>query len=189
MGITSYKVETLHRNYNTKRKDFVQKVDDIVETVNHRRFWNKTFCSHSRTCCVFNKAARIVAWIGDAGNAQMENSLMMSKPEFSIWEATILNEISTTERNSSALRLPFSTWFWISLHSSTLLAWNSTLKSELNFQNRMKSFNSEFLEKDFPEAEKSSVGTQLLDLKNSCLLKTRHFKQYQMKQVKNLIQS
>lgn len=38
MGITSYKVETLHRNYNTKRKDFVQKVDDIVETVNHRRF-------------------------------------------------------------------------------------------------------------------------------------------------------
>ena len=70
MGITSYKVETLHRNYNTKRKDFVQKVDDIVETVNHRRFWNKAFCSHSRTCCVFNKAARIVAWIGDAGNVQ-----------------------------------------------------------------------------------------------------------------------
>ena len=59
--------------------------------------------------------------------------------------------------------------------------------SELNFQNRMKSFNSEFLEKDFPEAEKSSIGTQLLDLKNSCILKTRHFKQYQMKQVKNLI--
>ena len=51
----------------------------------------------------------------------------------------------------------------------------------------MKSFNSEFLEKDFPEAEKSSIGTQLLDLKNSCILKTRHFKQYQMKQVKNLI--
>ena len=139
--------------------------------------------------------------------------------------------------------------------------------SELNFQNRMKSFNSEFLENDFPnlevakitsynvlyrdksltqfassntsggylnntdlcyicvksESEQREKGTieaslvftnhpdnlasgsafrkafpeagekfrwyTVLELKNNCLLKTRHFKQYQKKQVKNLIQS
>ena len=139
--------------------------------------------------------------------------------------------------------------------------------SELNFQNRIKSFNSEFLEKDFPdlevakitpynvlyrdksltqfassntssgylnntdlcyicvksESEQREKGTieaalvftnhpdnlasgsafrkafpeagekfrwyTVLELKNNCLLKTRHFKQYQKKQVKNLIQS
>ena len=138
---------------------------------------------------------------------------------------------------------------------------------ELNFQNRMKSFNSEFLEKDFPDLEVAKITpynvlyrdkslTQfassntsggylnntdhcyicvtsdseqrkegaieaslvftnhpdnlasgsafrkafpeagekfrwytVLELKNSCLLKTRHFIQFQMKQVKNLIQS
>ena len=189
MGITSYKVETLHRNYNTKRKDFVQKVDDIVENVNHRRFWNKTFCSHSRTCCVFNKAARIVAWIGDAGNVQsgkffddVKTGIFHLRSYSLKWNINDRKKFISLKTSILKLILNF-------LHSSTLLAWNSTLKSELNFQNRLKSFNSEFLEKDFPEAEKSSIGTQLLDLKNSCLLKMRHFKQYQMKQVKNLIQS